>query len=70
MFQLKIRSWEDYEIFSKTTQMNCSLPEMNLYGDAHVLSIESCNVDSRDASKGQSVVIGKFIHENAEDLIF
>ena len=52
--------------------MYLSLPEMNLYGEAYILSIKSCNIDSRDVPEGQSVVIGKFAHESAEvlNLIF
>lgn len=42
-----------------------SMPEMGIEGEAEVINISSCSVDSRNSPKGQRVVTGKFTHENA-----
>jgi len=41
------------------------LHEIGLSGEARVLSIRPCDVDSRDTSPGMNIVIGKIRHRNA-----
>lgn len=42
-----------------------SLPEIGILGNAKVLAIRKCNVDSRNLVADKKIVTGKFVHDNA-----
>jgi filamentous hemagglutinin len=45
--------------------INLSMPEMGIVGEAKVISINPCTVDSRNSKPNENVVTGTFAHENA-----